>query len=62
MIIENTNKIAIAKVAKVSNAIDLGNKYNWIISNTNIDEARNLKLIGIKKYWRCTDQIQDKVD
>ena len=48
--IKNTDKTAMTEVAKMSNAINFGSKYNWVISNTNIDVARNLKLINIKKY------------
>lgn len=60
--IEYVNKIAIVEVAKVSSSIDLRNKHNQVISNTNMDVAKDLKLIGIKKYQKCTDQIQDKID
>ena len=49
---ENTNKTAIAKVAKVLSAINFGNKHSWAINNADIDVAKNLRLIGIKKYWR----------
>ena len=48
--IENINKTAIAKVAKVSNAINLRSKYSWAISNADMDTIGNLGLIGIKKY------------
>lgn len=50
LVIENVNKITIAKVIKVSSIIDLESKYSWIISNANIDIAKDLGLIGIKKY------------
>ncbi len=60
--IENIEKTVIAEVAKVSSAIDLGSKHSWAISNADMDTTRNLKLTGIKKYWRHTGQIQDKVD
>lgn len=50
------------KVVKISIVINLGDKYCWIISNTNIDKIRDLELICIKKYQRCTGQIQAKVD
>ena len=53
----NVNKTTIAKVAKVSSAIDLGNKYSQVIGNANIDAPGNLGLTGIKKYWRYTGQI-----
>ena len=46
----NADKTAIAKVTKVLSAIDLQSKHNWVISNTDIDAVKNLRLIGIKKY------------
>lgn len=55
--LENIDKSAIAEVVKLSSIIDLGNIYNWAISNANIDTARDLRLTDIKKYWRCTSQI-----
>ena len=48
--IENADKTAMAEVTKVSNAIDLGNKNSWAISNADINAARELRLIDIKKY------------
>lgn len=39
-----------AEVAKMSSTIDLDNKHNWIISNDDIDGAKDLELTGIKKY------------
>ena len=47
---ENADKTAMAKVAKISNAIDFESKHSWIINNADIDAVRNLRLIGIKKY------------
>ncbi len=47
---ENADKTAIAEVAKVSSAIDLGSKHSWAISNADMDAAENLGLTGIKKY------------
>lgn len=47
---ENKNKSAIAKVAKISNIIYFDNKYSWAISNANINIAGNLKLTSIQKY------------
>ena len=46
----NVDKTAMAEVAKVSSAIDLGNKHSWAISNADMDATRDLGLIGIKKY------------
>ena len=60
--IENVNKIAMAEVVEVLSAINFGSKYSGAISNIDIDVARNLGLIGIKKYWRRASQIQDKID
>ncbi len=59
---ENVDKTAMAEVAKVLSAIDLGSKHSWTISNTDIDAAGDLGLISIKKYWRRAGQIQDEVD
>ncbi len=59
---ENVDKTTIVEVAKVSSTINLGSNYNWTISNADIDAAEDLRLTGIKKYWRRVDQIQDKVD
>ncbi len=47
--IENANKIAMAEVVKLWSAINFGNKYSWAINNTDIDAAKDLKLIVIKK-------------
>ena len=49
---KNIDKTTIIEITKILNAIDLGSKYSWAINNTNIDAARNLRLITIKKYWR----------
>ena len=57
MVIENTNKTAKAKVAKVLNAIDLDNKYNQIINNIDINTAGNLELTSTKKYQKYVGQI-----
>lgn len=32
----------------------------WVISNVNNDVAKDLGLMIIKKYWRCTSQISEK--
>lgn len=46
-------KFAIAEVTKIVNAISNDNKYNWAINNGVIDAARDLQLIGVKKYQKC---------
>ena len=48
--IKNVHKTIIAEIAKVSNAINLKNKHSWTISNADMDIARDLGLIHIKKY------------
>ena len=50
LVMENIDKIAMAEVAKVSGAINLGNKYSWTINNVDIDVTGNLRLTSIKKY------------
>ena len=50
LVIENIDKIAIAVVMKILSVIDLNYKYNWLISNFDIDIAGDLGLDGIKKY------------
>lgn len=50
LIMGNTNKIALIKVAKMSNLMDLDSKYIQAISNINFDATKNLKLTGIKNY------------
>ena len=49
-IIENADKTVMVEVAKVSSAINLESKYNWAISNADMDAAEDLKLVDIKKY------------
>lgn len=41
-----------AEVAKMSIIINIGYKYRWAISNIDMDAARNLGLINVRKYWR----------
>lgn len=49
MAIENIDKTAMAEITKVSSAINLESKYNWAISNADIDATRDLGLIAIQK-------------
>lgn len=51
-----------AEIAKVLTLIDLSNKYSQRISNAEFDITRDLRLIGIEKYWKCASEMQDKVD
>ena len=60
--IKNVNKTVMAEATKVLSTINRGNKYSWVISNADIDVAKDLGLTSNIKYWRCTSQIQDKID
>lgn len=60
--IENIDKITIAEIAKVLNTIDLHGKYNWAISNGDINAAEDLRLTNIKNYQKGIGKIQDKID
>ncbi len=59
---ENADKTAIAEIAKVSSTINLGSKHSWAISTGDMNAVGDLRLTGIKKYWRRPGQISDKVD
>ena len=48
--IENTT--APAEVALVSSLVDLTGRYNWAMSDADLDIAKKLGLISIKKYWK----------
>ncbi len=39
-----------AEVARVSSPVDLIGRYNWVMSNTNLNAAKELGLTDIKKY------------
>ncbi len=41
---------ALAEVARVSNPVDLAKRYNWAMSNANLDVAKEQGLTSIKKY------------
>ena len=56
------NTTAPAEVAQVSSPIDLVKRYNWAISNANLDVVKELELIGIKKYWRHASQVEMEID
>ncbi len=52
----------LAEVARVSSLVDLAWRYNWAMSDADLDAANELGLIGIKKYWRCTGQVEIELD
>ena len=39
-----------AEVAQTASLVDLAGKYMWAINNTDIDAAKEIELIDIKKY------------
>ncbi len=44
------DKIAPAEVARVLSPVDLAGRYNWAMSNVDLDAVKELGLTGIKKY------------
>ena len=44
------NITASAKLAWVLSPVNLVQRYNWAMSNTDLDAAKKLGLTGIKKY------------
>ena len=54
--------IALVKVAQVLSLVDLTKRYNWAMSDANLDIAKKLELTGIKKYWRRISQVEIKLD
>lgn len=54
---ETIDKIGKAEVVKMSTIIDLHSKYSQAISDVDKKAARDLGLIGIKKYQRYVSQI-----
>lgn len=51
-----------AKEAWALKYIDLAKRYEWTINNVDLDEANELKLRAIKKYWKHADQVQIEPD
>ena len=47
---KKVNKAAILEVVKTSSAINISNKYSWVINNIDIDVAKDLGVTGVKKY------------
>ena len=39
-----------AEMARVSSLVDLADRYNWVISNADLDIIKELGLTSIKKY------------
>ena len=62
LVVRNADEIVLAEIRKKLSPIDLDGKYIWVISNIDIDTARDLRLIDITKYWRLASQIEKKVN
>ena len=56
------NTIVPVQITQILSFVDLARRYNWAISNANLDAAKKLGLTGIKKYWRRTGQIEIELD
>ena len=54
--------IAPAEVAWALSPVNLAGRYTWAISNADLDEANELGLTGIKKYWWRTGQVEMELD
>ena len=52
LVVRNIDKIVLAEVRRTSSLMDLDGKYIWAISNIDIYATKDLRLTGIKKYWR----------
>ena len=50
------------EVAWVSSFGDLAGRYNWAMSDVDLDIAKKLGLSDIKKYWRCASQVEIELD
>ncbi len=53
---------ALAEVARVSSPVDLVGRYNWAMSDADLDVAKELRLTDIKKYWRRADPVEMELD
>ncbi len=51
-----------AEVTRVSSLVDLTGRYNWAMSDADLDAAKELGLTGIKKYWRHAGQVEIELD
>ncbi len=54
--------IAPAEVARELNPINLARRYNWAMSNADLDIVKELRLTGIKKYWKHANQVEMELD
>ena len=56
------NTSTAVKVARISSFINLAGRYNWAMSNIDLNVAKKLGLTSIKKYWRSAGQIEIELD
>ena len=56
------DKTALAEVARAFSPVNLTWRYRWAISNIDMDATKELELTGVKKYWRCTGQVEVELD
>lgn len=49
-------------MSQASSLIDFDKKYNWAMSNADLDVVKKLGLTSIKKYWRRVGQIKIEFD
>ena len=62
LVVRNEDKITLAEVGRTLSPMNFDGKYMWARSNIDIDAARDLRLIGIKKHWRLAGQIEKEVN
>ena len=47
---DNANMTSPVEIVRVSSFVDFARRYNWVISNANLDTIKKLGLTDIKKY------------
>lgn len=50
------------KVAWISSLANFGTRYEWVMSNLDVNVAKELRQTGVKKYWQSIDQIKIELD
>lgn len=56
------NITILAKIAQGYSVTDLALKYNYTMSNVNLDSAKKLRLRGVNKYYRYVGQVKSKLN
>lgn len=54
----SVNMIALAKMAQVSSFVNFIQRYKQAMSKTNMNVAKKLRLIRVKKYKKRTGQVE----